>query len=769
MVYVTGLACDGCQIYSATGVDNGDGTWTYTISFQHEFGGGDNNHQGVAFEFSSSLGTLTVLSFTPTMNFAYSGGDQILTGTTGSDIGSISSDFSYYGSRTDVLAYEYDDPSFFGMSQTSDRYTDRTIVVTLDGCIEEFTYNAHARLNIDGCKYDFIVGTCSLDPCPANDQSMSECDGTFDLTSVESAVSGASSGYTYSWSVGSPASYSGTDGEDVTVTVSGSGCTDADATVSLAIPAGPSLTAINYSSCDDGSGNNTGLFDLTANEGTLTGGASGLTVTWWEDANATTTQINSPNSYTSAAKTVYARVENSDGCVSIEAVPLTVGDVESNDVSIDVCGAPTNATIDLTTEHTNINASAGSGYTVNWYENDNQTAAITDPTQFVTTGATIYAYVTEDGGACNGQAEVTVNVTAGPTLTQLSSRACDDGSGDNSGIFDLTANEANITQGVNSPTVTWWEDASTNSSQITSTSAYKSVATTIYALVSSGTCEWVVNLDLEVGDIETRDTTAFVCDDGTGSGVFDLTTLNLTVNNGTSNAVTWWEDAATTTTQITNENVYSTGARTIYARVSGGATCFAIATVTLGVSPSVNINLAVDLSSKDLGTPFIFDNSSTPNDGTVTYTWDFGDGITTTDNNTEVSYGHGQAGSYTVTLSGASQAGCTGEGTIDVEVTRTDLVIHFPNAFTPNSDDLNDDFGPILNPTLVSDYKFFVYSRWGELVFKSTNPTIRWDGTYQNQGVGTEQAEGVYTYKLSVVNAYGERQKAMTGFIMLMR
>ena len=59
-----------------------------------------------------------------------------------------------------------------------------------------------------------------------------------------------------------------------------------------------------------------------------------------------------------------------------------------------------------------------------------------------------------------------------------------------------------------------------------------------------------------------------------------------------------------------------------------------------------------------------------------------------------------------------------------------DLV--FPNAFTPNSDNLNDDFKTTRNCPKLFEFKLQVYNRWGGLIFETTDINKAWDGSYQN-------------------------------------
>jgi gliding motility-associated-like protein len=68
-------------------------------------------------------------------------------------------------------------------------------------------------------------------------------------------------------------------------------------------------------------------------------------------------------------------------------------------------------------------------------------------------------------------------------------------------------------------------------------------------------------------------------------------------------------------------------------------------------------------------------------------------------------------------------------------------ILNFPNAFSPNKDNLNDYFGP-LSSCVFEQYELLIFNRWGTLIFKSNQPGMAWDGTYK----GTECPIGVYAY-----------------------
>jgi gliding motility-associated-like protein len=70
------------------------------------------------------------------------------------------------------------------------------------------------------------------------------------------------------------------------------------------------------------------------------------------------------------------------------------------------------------------------------------------------------------------------------------------------------------------------------------------------------------------------------------------------------------------------------------------------------------------------------------------------------------------------------------------------------NAFSPNGDNINDDFS-FENYGIV-DLNAIFYNRWGDKIYEMDNPNDTWNGVSMN---GLEVPEGVYFY---VLNATGE-------------
>jgi gliding motility-associated-like protein len=82
--------------------------------------------------------------------------------------------------------------------------------------------------------------------------------------------------------------------------------------------------------------------------------------------------------------------------------------------------------------------------------------------------------------------------------------------------------------------------------------------------------------------------------------------------------------------------------------------------------------------------------------------------------------------------------------------------LRIPNAFSPNSDNINDLFSPLINAScLLTEYKLLIFNKWGEQVFQSTNINRKWNGQYKNQDCPI----GVYGY---LINCKFANQAAQT-------
>lgn len=109
--------------------------------------------------------------------------------------------------------------------------------------------------------------------------------------------------------------------------------------------------------------------------------------------------------------------------------------------------------------------------------------------------------------------------------------------------------------------------------------------------------------------------------------------------------------------------------------------------------------------------------------------------------------------------------GCT--KTDSVKINCTELLcgpesIFIPNAFTPNSDGINDYLE--FKGKYIIDFHFALFTRWGELVWESRNINDTWDGKYRDNWC----MPGVYMYTCKITCETGE-ETLLKGDITIIR
>jgi gliding motility-associated-like protein len=85
--------------------------------------------------------------------------------------------------------------------------------------------------------------------------------------------------------------------------------------------------------------------------------------------------------------------------------------------------------------------------------------------------------------------------------------------------------------------------------------------------------------------------------------------------------------------------------------------------------------------------------------------------------------------------------GCENNGILTIKEKCSNLEL--PNIFSPNGDNLNDKFTPIIMKA-INTFDFKVYNRWGNLLHESTS-LLEWNGTNKN---GKKSPPGTYFFIL---------------------
>ena len=109
------------------------------------------------------------------------------------------------------------------------------------------------------------------------------------------------------------------------IVTSGGACPVTSTAVPLVVNPRPVVTNQTQPVCEGVAGSGIGTVDLTTLNSPITGGVSGLTVTWFTNA-ALTTPVPAPSSATASNNTIfYARITNpSTGCTNSATATITV-------------------------------------------------------------------------------------------------------------------------------------------------------------------------------------------------------------------------------------------------------------------------------------------------------------------------------------------------------------------------------------------------------------------------------------------------------------
>jgi gliding motility-associated-like protein len=121
---------------------------------------------------------------------------------------------------------------------------------------------------------------------------------------------------------------------------------------------------------------------------------------------------------------------------------------------------------------------------------------------------------------------------------------------------------------------------------------------------------------------------------------------------------------------------------------------------------------------------------------------------------------------------GSSNAGCIGVDSLTVTVigdcdSTIDVIYWVPNTFTPDGDQYNQTFLPIFYSGIDPySYDFYVYNRWGELIWENHDYQFGWDGTYND---GMKCPDGTYTWKIRFKLINNDEKQTVLGHINLIR
>lgn len=146
--------------------------------------------------------------------------------------------------------------------------------------------------------------------------------------------------------------------------------------------------------------------------------------------------------------------------------------------------------------------------------------------------------------------------------------------------------------------------------------------------------------------------------------------------------------------------------------------------------------------------------------GAISWKWNFASMGSSSDQNPKLFYTDTLTQLTSLIVTNAY--GCKDTSTKLLFIT-PDVTYYMPNAFTPNDDNINETYKPV-GLSYAINYKFIIFNRWGEILFKSDNPQIGWNGKYENELV----PQDLYFYRLEFIGV-DEIRHEETGHVMILK
>ncbi|MCK7592045.1 hypothetical protein M0G43_15785, partial [Subsaxibacter sp. CAU 1640] len=364
-----------------------------------------------------------------------------------------------------------------------------------------------------------------------------------------------------------------------------------------------------------------GVFTLTDAEPQITGGVTGLTVTYHETMADAENSVNgitgSYNNIVAYAQTIYVRVESATiatDCATFVTLQLIVNDTPQIEgpTPLEVCDDNTDgfAQFDLTSKNAEIlDGLDATQYAVSYYEDQSDAEvpsnAIATPNAYTNTTAfsqTLWVRVDDTGNGCHKLTTLELVVNALPVLVQPDPlEVCDTNNpGDGMEAFDLEDADAQILNGQTGITLTYYEtqaDADAGTSPISSPYTNTSNPQTIYVRAETGAtgCVDTITLDLRVNPLPSpaAPMPIEVCDaDNDGFASFDLGSRTVQIINGESDVEITYHETLAEADNGQNplvspyDNIVAF-TQTVYARAENSITgCHSIVPMVLNALPS---------------------------------------------------------------------------------------------------------------------------------------------------------------------------------------
>ena len=721
LVFILGFAplsnaCHTSAINNVSVVNNGNGTYTFTINLFINVGSLDGYDYGFALIFTGSKGTPVVQSgFTPKVTTPQ---DQ-LNGFTGSKIGTqaeaMTTNYfkSRYANMTNVLTYEAPDDGI-GIGAGSTNYN-ATVVVTVSGCIQTIELDADIRSetssnvpNSQCLKYNYPTTSCvTCTPPVISTQPTAQTVCTNANTTFTLAATGASG---FQWQVNTGSGWS-----NITNNALYSGATTSTLSITGASAA---MSGYQYQCIVQES---VGTCPVTSNAVKLTVDNISATLAPTNvkcfgvaSGSLLATPVAGTNPYTYTWSGAPAVTGNANSSLSAGSYTVTVTDAKSCSATTVAAISQPSAAITTSIAVTNTGCGTPSGsilvspaggtpnYTYSW-SGTNSTNS--NPTQL---SAGSYTVTVTDANGCTISSSATVNGAVAPQAIMQGAVnvSCPNGSDGNGTVFALG--------GTTPYTYSWsngQNDVSSNSTDKVSNLVGGNYTVTITD-ANSCTGTAALNISSPVAFSDTKVVTTATCNTANG-------TASLTISGGTNPYTYSWQQPGGQTTNIVNS--LAAGIYSVTITDANGCTFLDTVNVQNALSPSVSIQNTASLLCYGDSTASLQANVS---NGTPGYTYSWSGSTSTTNVASNL-----KAGSYSLTVTDSK--GCQAHSS---------AVIAQPAQISPTL---------VVTQTTCGNNN-------GSILVTTTggtpNYTFNWSGAISTDNNPTQLSAGNYTVTVSDAN-----------------
>jgi gliding motility-associated-like protein len=175
------------------------------------------------------------------------------------------------------------------------------------------------------------------------------------------------------------------------------------------------------------------------------------------------------------------------------------------------------------------------------------------------------------------------------------------------------------------------------------------------------------------------------------------------------------------------------------------------------IHPAPLANFEILTLNPQTGFPIVVNNSS---ENATEFNWTYGNEQSNFENPEIIFNEHG---AQQITLIATNEFGCTDTTSQFIQVENV-VLLYVPTAFTPNGDADNNTFSPVIGAGVKLDtYRLYIFNRWGEIVYETTDIEAGWDGKNKNM----DCPDGTYIWKIEfkASNSINEQHSGQVSLI----